>query len=136
MSRTYTLELTAEELLTCARGIGIREGLVREKVMPLIEQAKADREADELRLPWRAEDLYNGAAIVKFGNGFFSTDIYGRRAANLMSAAPELFEAVKAFDRLVTRQWHKPDWATYEREVVPLIDRALRKVESGQPEGE
>jgi hypothetical protein len=134
--RVYTLELTADELESYLHGTE-RKG--REAVYgglkKLYEQACADRERDDLRLPWRIERSCSlpDAAFerVRFGDGL-AVSAPSERAAKLMSAAPELLEAVQAVKRWIAagqmlRQLHS---------LVEVLDRALRKVETGIPEGE
>ena len=135
--KRYTLELTAEELLPYA---GKRpDSWLAEKLVKLAEQATADREAAELRLPWRAVDMVNEYgdralkpapdatwAVLVLGNAMYRTE----RQAKLMSAAPELLEAVKGAKR------HLKDMDDYSQTgwLTTLIERALRKVETGTPE--
>lgn len=130
MSKTYTLELTAEELekLKVADGAS---GSLALKVCDLRIRAAADREQDDLRLLWKAShDHHERVWWVepKLISGD-SRDYSTAAMAKLMSAAPELLEAVKAVD-----EYHRNISATRWEPIRPLIERALRKVESGIPE--
>lgn len=138
--RTYTLELTAEELAALGavggldnKASGDAKDAINGRLYALVAQAKADREADELRLPWRA--ARNGPSAwgvyVSESNGFVPAPTT-ERAAKLRSAAPELLEAVKAVFAYRHPPGAKGD--PWYREVAPLIERALRKVDTGLPE--
>lgn len=143
MSKTYILELTAQELdgLTFMRTF--KDNLPEDTISPKLKQAqkeaKADREAAELWLPWRAHpshgDWWGVSASSVLGNISLPKT---ERAAKLAAAAPELLEAVKAaeqwrqtFESTSVNSSHHVRWA---RDTQPLIDRALRKVETGDPE--
>lgn len=130
MTKTYTLELTAEEVEYLHLAGTVPEGAPREvlaKVRALRDQAFADREANELRLPWGAKKIDGLWTVV----GSVSVDwAISARAARLMSAAPELLEAVQAL-----KVW-RDDSEGFDLP-SPLLDcirRALRKVETGTPE--
>lgn len=135
MTKKYTLELTAEEAASMMQpGQPGVPSSVFYKLEALAKQAKADREADELRLPWRVDSLADRHGIA------FEAPEYGSlcrllhpnislRAAKLMSAAPELIEAVEACKEQIER-----DPGFRAPVVVQLIERALRKVETGTPE--
>lgn len=141
MTKTYTLELTAEELeaFDDARfgedwNQGDKATLVR-KISAARSQARAAREADELRLPWRAvgtpdnllnDECRNSRRHFRVTNREGDLNLFTERAAKLMSAAPELLEAVRAWMRTYPK-------ATLGN-CVALSDRALRKVETGIPE--
>ena len=139
MSKTYTLDLTAEELeILATRADG--HTVPDEKVRKLHAKARADRERNDLRLPWRAKLAsaigdYNAPTRATWvvvdepqrggGQIIYRTEA----AARLMSAAPELLEAVQ----LVKEQWLR-DPAGKAPVVATAIERALRKVETGEPE--
>lgn len=128
MSKTYTLELTAEEVMGLNRDrLGLSDNSTWAKLAPLVEQARADREADELRLPWRAIGAVCHSNDGRTdGPGTYCGYAASEPAAKLMSAAPELLEAVRAWMRTYPK-------ATLGN-CVALSDRALRKVETGIPE--
>lgn len=130
--RKYRLEMTAEELLAYAAQCEAVAPLA-EQMRAAIAQAKADREDDDMRLPWRAwSDSQRGWYMAGVG----STQLWAapsERAAKLASAAPELLEAVRAARHFWAAR-HERDWLQWERDVHPLVERALRKVELGQPE--
>lgn len=126
MTKTYMLELTAEELA----GGGIT--LVWRKLNALRMEAAADREAaDELRLPWRAIRMGGGDTVpaVVREDGIFACSSH--RAAKLMAAAPELLEAVKAADEALNCS---DEACCCHGDVRPAIARALRKVATGEVE--
>jgi len=127
--KTYTLEIPADELEEW-RTAGPRRCDLLRRLDTLATQAKADREADDLRLPWRAQCAPGICWMVKDSCGRAFDLENSERAAKLMSAAPELLEAVRAANR-----WRQgmPAGGTWERNVQPLIDRAIRKVETGIP---
>jgi hypothetical protein len=126
--KTYTLELTAEELknVEAVRGRACPPALVR-KLYELADQARADCEVDELLLPWTAQkddtmrDLW--LVIPHSYRG------YGERAAKLASAAPELLSAVQAWE-----DYDESEDAADEERARRLTERALRKIETGTPE--
>lgn len=138
--KTYTLELTAEELLEEGKPWGAH---ALQKLVVLANQAKADREADELRLPWHTEwvNRHSGTmAVYAPSNGGITplSMTLPERAAKLMSAAPELLEAVKAANGHMTGPRGRGCVCR-----CPVTDghadgcpiaRALRKVETGIPE--
>jgi hypothetical protein len=132
--KKYTLELTATEVWalsgTRLAGSGeLRE--VRGKLAALDRQAVADRDAGELRLPWTAVRLSDSRWDVT-GGGPDHYVVQSERAAKLMSAAPELLEAVKYISAIASRDsqgfWSLPPG------LLSLVERALRKVETGVPE--
>lgn len=138
MSKTYTLELTAEELGVVATSDSNVGHVLRPKLFALREQARADREADDLRLPWRAAESPGSTHertfwyLHRHPRGEIPTT---ERVSKLMSAAPELLEAVKAADSWGAEQTAGTAWWTrWCKQVRPLIERALRKVETGVPE--
>lgn len=131
--KKYTLELTADELADVylmGRGASYAD-----RVRKLVDAAQADREDQELKLPWRwgGENGYAPQHVyfsgVRSNGGDFPAVAPSGRAARLMAAAPELLEAVKAAKRLLAtgNGAHAP-------EATRLIERALRKVETGVPE--
>jgi hypothetical protein len=135
MAKTYHLELTAEEVEAWANRVGNKMPIAV-KLDALAEQARADRERDELRLPWRVCEQMGDHYVVFSGDADYRP-AYPKSAqvANLMSAAPELLEALKA-----VMQWAddtdadcQPSWS---EDVRPYINRALKKVRTGVPEGE
>jgi hypothetical protein len=144
MSKTYTLELTADELgdVDAVRGRNFATPDLVDKLYKLAERAKLDRElaerqrqADELHLPWKAQydETYRTGWYVNspgptFARLHVACGSSSERAAKLMSAAPELLEAVKACALLDTR------WGAIAGPTRELINRALRKVETGEPE--
>jgi hypothetical protein len=145
-AKTYTLELTAEEL----DGLGFTYCYVGDEPPPAIEdvgkrldalraEAKADRERDELRLPWRMSSSH--PYYAQFSASQSNSMCVGcckdatedgrsaqERRAKLASAAPELLEAVQA-----TKAWMADPQSAFYKAVGPLVDRALRKVETGVP---
>lgn len=142
--RKYTLELTEDELgaIVLARAADGSANhppshTLSDKLYAAKAKAKADREADELRLPWRIERVDSGIApyvrmVFGAGSGSERVAIYApEQVIRLMSAAPELLEAAKT----AREAFHcdKPDCACCV-DAVDAIDRALRKVESGVPE--
>jgi hypothetical protein len=130
MTKKYTLELTAEELETGLDGM-YRSSVV-DKFLALQEQRRKDREAADLRLPWRVSKngWYGWAVHDADGSSCNTTE----RAAKIRAAAPELFEAVQAMKRCWEGDLANHQADDYERVVEPLIDRALRKVSTGVPE--
>lgn len=134
MTKIYTLELTAEEL-EFTRKLVHNSPALSDRLADLYSQAKADREADELRLPWRAERYTtgnNGDDWEPVRRGYNLLDVgHSERAAKLMSAAPELLEAVQGMERRF--KLHHNSQRDDEK-LLSLIDRALRKVETGIPE--
>lgn len=127
--KTYTLELTAEELCGWRDRAGGCD--VLRKVQELANRAKTEREADELRLPWTAELDGVGWALRRAGATVgYHTDC--ERAAKLASAAPELLEAVQAAKEYLDRRI-VVEGTTYWN-ILRLCERALRKVETGVPE--
>lgn len=130
MSKTYTLELTADELADMDYGFAGPKAIC-DKVEALAAKARLDREQSDLRLPWRAHQRHichdRAWSVLDSEYGNPATEA----AVKLQSAAPELLEAVKAMQRC----WANDDGSNeYVEVVVPLIKRALRKVETGVPE--
>jgi hypothetical protein len=85
-------------------------------------------------LPWRA---HKGGTcwLVDRLDGNHQSYTQSERAAKLMSAAPELLEAVQAAKAFWRRTMFTESVdVVWLREVGPLIERALRKVEAGIPE--
>ncbi len=138
--RKYTLELTAEELDALRKvrdhGTAVLAETYRlaagtdQRVFALMEQARADRAQDDLRLPWHAvpqdsDGRTKAWAVRHFPDGGW---VVGATACKLMSAAPELLKAVQAV------QSNGPAMSCLKHEQFTLIMRALRKVETGVPE--
>lgn len=140
--KVYTLELTAEELegfSFCWTYTGDapkeRIAATSTKLEQLRKQAKADREADEMRLPWKAVGGANGVwdcIADDFPSRIKSPYVRTERAAKLMSAAPELLEAVRACKAHWDCSAADDERLGYVAQAA--IDRALRKVETGVPE--
>lgn len=134
--KTYTLELTAEELehvrpFLTGKYNKYEEAYVA-KVQALQEQAKSDREQSDLRLPWCADKGDMRAHwTVRDAHGS-NAQWRCEAAAKLMSAAPELLEAVKALYGLTKWSIEAPD--NRVGDACALARRALRKVETGVPE--
>jgi hypothetical protein len=134
MSKVYTLTLTAEELedrrWESLRGSSLSRVAIQ--VAEQAEQARADRERDDMRLPWSAEESVPGIGswcVQMTGHrAYFGSD----RAAKLASAAPELLEAVQAVKQAFDMLGQCERFPMAAR----LIERALRKVETGVPEGD
>lgn len=142
--KKYVLELSAEELesldkyrkLSGTVLTATKEQLdkVDGRVSALIAQAKADRADDELRLPWRAKRTMHSDGPAWWVEPW-SMNGWSEGAARLASAAPELLEAVKAVERYMSL--NGPEFALrgrWHHEIVPLLERAMRKVETGVPE--
>ncbi len=139
MTKTYTLELTSEEVDRIEeKGLDKSDVELRQKISAIRTAARLDRERDDLRLPWRAIDNGSGGvpwAVRRCGDGENCYTMLNGPAAKLMSAAPELLEAVQA-----VRRWAKMVEggtileAEYRLQCKPLLERALRKVETGTPE--
>lgn len=133
--RVYRLELTAEELETYV--VKGNHSHVYSRAKEALQQARADREADELRLPWKVYRTdcrdYKTWTVSdgKDNLGWGHAGQYTEAQVKLMSAAPELLEAVQAVVR-----WLPDMNIDYDTAVQPLIERALRKVDSGIPEGD
>lgn len=126
MSKKYTLELTAEELEGSAQFGGYNAHQFDKKLDALRKQARQDRAAAELRLPWRVGQCDNHYFVL----GPISPEgNRSERAAKLMSAAPELLEAVNA-----VKAYHECDTKFDWNQCMKWIDRALRKVSTGIPE--
>lgn len=131
--KTYTLELTAEEL---------DEHLVKGYTLSAIDrrldelkmQAKSDREQADLRLPWGVKT--NGTRFYVQGSNAAECNICvaSEAAAKLMSAAPELLEAVRAWMKRYEDLSGEVPWDPEAYHCVGLSTRALRKVETGVPE--
>jgi hypothetical protein len=136
--KKYVLELSAEEL-DPLKNLAHRSVSLADKLARAFEAAEADREAEDLRLPWRVSQGGDGQFYVEIGALHWRSP--SARVAKLMSAAPELLEAVKAADAYPTEQHMEckcgagEDWdGEWMRTVQPLIDRAIRKVATGVPE--
>lgn len=127
--KTYTLELTAEELRRLdERGYAATCGAIADKLEKLRDQAKADREQDELRLPWRAQECQAGMWLcVPVDGGELPLS---ERATKLRAAAGELLSAVMAARDYYNAGSRLVAW----KDVDALIERALRKVSTGVPE--
>lgn len=137
--RKYTLELTADELVKLSKcyphdyivGLGF-------KLSQLRAQADEDREADDIGLPWYTNEsrtdlgwwkLYRTGTAGPVG----PSGVMSERAAKLMSAAPELLEAVEAW-----KAWDETGFDDLNAERLAAaraaVARALRKVATGVPE--
>lgn len=144
--KMYTLQvpLSADDLLDDhsrldrLRGYGGPVGEIVLHLMELQRQAKADREADDLRLPWRVRRTVHESHktwTVMDGEenlGWGTIGQYTEAQVKLMSAAPELLEAVQAM-----RDWAINGFAkgtNWDTRVEPIVQRALRKVSTGVPE--
>ncbi len=132
--KTYTLELTAEELedpqWDWVRGRPtFRDSVTR--LQDLREQARADRERDAMELPWSAQ--HPGGAWEFVTGSRFRFWHASERMVKLMSAAPELLEAVQAAKDLID-SWERGAKICYHARLVSTTQRALRKVETGVPE--
>ena len=131
MERKYVLELTAEELKSYLHGT---ERTGREAVYSglkkLYEQAVADREADELRLPWSAVECNTKGKWLVLDCEAMQGRV-SERAAKIRAAGHDLLEAVQAVKSFMTGCGGSEKW---ERTITPLIQRALKKVETGVPE--
>jgi hypothetical protein len=137
--KIYRLELTAEELEGLPGSCYINDKSVVAKLSALVEQARVDRERDDLRLPWEWVDVPSDAPS-RYGYdrpGCAELKCPGcqgtLRMKRLVFASPELLEAVQAVKEYDLRNLH-PSAVEYRKTVAPLIDRALRKVETGQAE--
>lgn len=142
--KRYTVELSAEELarMVDAKGVARPELIgahAYNAVCRVIAQAQADREADELRLPWRAKNPPGGSwYLVCRGRHEASVD-FGRDAlaCKLASAAPELLDAVM-FAKAAIRAAANGETPAARVDVLMRMDerieRALRKAETGVPE--
>ncbi len=133
MSKTYTLELTAEEAMNWDAMEGYKK--VSAKLAALEKQARLDRAQDDLRLPWSADSKQR----VRMSDpcGYLHTQCPSDRVAKLMSAAPELLEAVQAMKEMGFSQGQNGEWVWAKGKsyhIGKLVDRALRKVETGVPE--
>lgn len=131
MTKTYTIEVTADELDEWWRNeSGDSDSSLDGRLSKLAEQVRVDR-GDDVRFPWKA---YNDHGTWRLGqNGGWPGT---KRAACLASAAPELLEAVKAVESWWSDVTEKTGtyWTTYMYRCEPLIKRALAKVETGVPE--
>jgi hypothetical protein len=126
--KLYKIEFSEAELLgydttrmrapTCS---------AEKRLYDMIDMAKADREAEDLRLPWRYEASIGGPRLLIGG---YSPVLASPAIARLASAAPELLKAVQACNA-----WHsKYPTGEWVNRIQPLIECALRKVASGVPE--
>ncbi len=135
MSKKYVLELTAEELKNYEYLVGKGCPAIVQKLHQLAQQARADIERDDLRLPWTAR-MFPGPPGCGWHvfNGC-GGDLHSERAAMIQAAGHDLLEAVKAVDRhheTFVKETCYPgsEWL----EIVRLVKRALRKVETGHVE--
>ncbi len=126
-NKTYTLELTADELVGRP---GSEEGCLSgiRKLHELAAKARADREENELWLPWCTAVATDGE-LEMFDSAPDWVRKWTDKQLRLQSAAPELLEAVKAAQAYMTGEG---DRTTF----IMLTDKALRKVETGTPEWE
>lgn len=143
--RKYVLELTAEELeyLAPAAPPGAEHAVAQaadKKLRSARERARADRDADDLHLPWHVQRIENTPyrPIFRFWMGEQYTEFRSERQAKLMSAAPELLEAVQAANEYMTgRSGHgcmcRCAVIDGHTAACPIV-RALHKVESGVTE--
>jgi hypothetical protein len=128
-TKTYTLELTAEELDQLDVSSLQRLDSACTRILKLREQARSDRQGGDLRLPWSAKQDADGVWWVH--DSLPEDDIdWTAEMCKLMAAAPELLDAVKYFKRVAERDgfWSLPPG------LMSVVDRALRKVKSGIPE--
>lgn len=143
--KRYVLEMTAEELLAYAAQCEAVAPLA-EQMRAAVAQAKADRDADDLHLPWHVSRIENTlyGPIFRFWVGERYTEFKSERQAKLMAAAPELLEAVQAA-REFTKRWdlsvlgrgtsqYTNGHADWDANIEKLLERALRKAATGQPE--
>lgn len=131
--RKYVLELSAEEAeVLCLQGVAATPAgaTVVGKLRAMRDRVAADREEDDLRLPWR---IWQNAAGFWYANDNTGSTPISKRAAMLRSAAPELLDALKAAAEWpsLAGRWSRSEW---DQRVQPSIDRALRKVDTGIPE--
>jgi hypothetical protein len=141
-TRKYTLELTAEELRSWEEAEG--GDSLDLKLIALAKQAKADRERDDLRLPWQAvEDIDGGYPWRVVPDRSHKVAVerghLNERQAKLMSAAPELLEAVQALQVWAASKglpalFETTAGVAFDKDVMRLVRAALRKVETGVPE--
>ena len=122
--KKYTFELTTEEVLAWRNGGDWTK--FSKRMDELYSKVKDEHESEELNLPWRAIGrgkhwVVRNAKVVGDRN---------EKTAKLQSAAPELLEAVKA----AAEYWKTQQSLVWIREVLPLIELALRKVATGEPE--
>lgn len=133
--KRYVLELTGKELqnVDWVRGTKFATPEIAIKLYDLAKQAKADADHEDLRLPWRAELCRDEWYVRNADNTQPSI-----RAFRLMSAAPELFEAVQAMRGYMGSDYQ--DWPRFPeahglREgMMHLVERALRKAATGVAE--
>ncbi len=138
--KTYSMELTAEEVDALGKLYPHISATIGQRVFALEEAVRADREAADLRLPWSAVqdrsacDGRRTSRVLTYGA---EVTWYTPAAAKLMSAAPELLEAVKAVRTWILNARHE-NGGTQPNQFgsghLPAIERALRKVETGVPE--
>jgi hypothetical protein len=135
--KTYTLELTAEELEKFGMSAAPKWDWFFERIGELQKKAARDREADELRLPWRMYDGTSPDSRPACAD-YKCPSCQGTPAMRrLVLAAPELLEAVQAIPRTV----HAARTAEYPAKCLDALRtleaaayRALRKVSTGLPE--
>lgn len=119
---------------------GVRDEVIDAKLDALWASTRADREGDDLRLPWTVTDFgeHRGGKLgIRGKDGFAVVSYASDRAAKLMSAAPELLDACKLIPALVHAARTENVATRLEAlcvELERIAYRALRKVESGVPE--
>lgn len=139
-AKTYTLELTADELDGWADADPSIGDASERKLIALAKHARADREAADLRLPWRAVKT-----TYPDGHGFSNTWWveppaswgWSERGAKLAAATAELLEALKRADAWFSNsalEMNRIAFDGWVSNVKGTIDRAFRKVETGVPE--
>lgn len=143
MSKKYRLELelTAAQLMD-NRWERIRgyAGPIEEislQVAALRAQARADRETEDLRLPWRVAECVADDVWTTVGSDGQRTR--SKRAASIQAAGHELLEAVKAarqfWASFCSDNHLSPEaWRRFRLDVLAPIERALNKVKTGVSE--